>query len=81
MSKKPKPTPECDHVAGYIGRVNDPLVKLLTVSKLEEVNSRAEMLEKSGFTVTVFPWCAVCGERLLSGSYQAAPSTNGKIAG
>ncbi len=70
---------KCDHLAGYIGRENDPLVKLTNASKLDEINQHAEAIAQKGFSVTVFPFCPVCGIKLLTGYYKAAEPVNGRI--
>lgn len=70
---------DCDHVVGYIGRENEPLVKLVNASTLDGVNNQADELATRGFTVTVFPHCPVCGIRLLAGSYQPKEPVNGKV--
>lgn len=78
MSKNPKPTQaNCDHVAGYIGRADDPLVKLVNASGLADIASKSDDLQTKGFSVTVFPWCPVCGLRLLQGQHKAKKQANG----
>ena len=69
----------CDHIAGYIGRQNEPFIKLLKVSEFYAVNVNADKLEKTGFAVTVFPYCPVCGIKILAGSYQPKEPVNGKV--
>ena len=78
MSKNQKPTQaNCDHVAGYFGRTDDPLVKLFFASEVPSIGSKTENLSVKGFTITVFPFCPSCGKRLLQGAHKIKKPANG----
>lgn len=54
---------------GSIGLPGDPLVKLFLQTEVVALAERAEVMKEKGFEVHLFPFCPVCGKRLLTGSY------------
>ena len=69
MTKKQK----CDHTVGFLSRIDDPLVKMFLLSELDSINERSEALSSNGFNVTIFPFCSVCGAKLLRGYFKKKP--------